>query len=187
MKHRPGKSNSNADALSRLPLPDTPSNTPLPSEVILMLEQMDSSPITIAQIRTWTRRDPLLSQVFHFVQNGWSVPQELHPYFTKKDELSIVDNCLLWGTRLVIPKLGRQLLLEELHEANPGISRMKSRARMLMWWPNIDKDIENKVKSCAVCQESRPLPPSAPLQPWSWPGRPWSRLHMDYAGPMKNT
>ena len=26
-----------------------------------------------------------------------------------------------------------------------------------------------------------PLP--APLQPWSWPTRPWSRLHLDYAGP----
>ena len=136
IKHRPGKSNSNVDALSRLPLPDTPFNTQLLSEVILMLEQMDSLPITIAQIRTWTLRDPLLSQVFHFVQNGRSVsklPQELHPYFTKKDELSIVDNCLLWGTRLVIPKLGRQLLLEELHEAHLGISYMKSRARMLMW------------------------------------------------------
>ena len=24
----------------------------------------------------------------------------------------------------------------------------------------------------------------APLQPWKWPTRPWSRLHIDYAGPM---
>ena len=23
----------------------------------------------------------------------------------------------------------------------------------------------------------------SPLQPWEWPGRPWSRLHVDYAGP----
>ena len=90
------------------------------------------------------------------------------------------------GNSLVIPKLRRQLLLEELHEAHPGISRMKSRALMLMWWPNINKNIENKVKSCSVCQESRPLPPTAPLQPWYWPDRPWSRLHIDYAGPMKS-
>ena len=59
---------------------------------------------------------------------------------------------------------------------------MKSRARTLMWWPNIDKDIEQKVKSCVPCQVSRPAPPSAPLQPWSWPDKPWSRLHLDYAG-----
>ena len=30
---------------------------------------------------------------------------------------------------------------------------------MLMWWPNIDKDIENNLKPCSVCQASRPLPP----------------------------
>ena len=23
----------------------------------------------------------------------------------------------------------------------------------------------------------------APIQPWEWPERPWSRLHVDYAGP----
>lgn len=22
------------------------------------------------------------------------------------------------------------------------------------------------------------------MQPWSWPTRPWSRIHVDYAGPM---
>ena len=26
------------------------------------------------------------------------------------------------------------------------------------------------------------MPPLAPLQPWSWPTRPWSRLHLDFAG-----
>ena len=36
-------------------------------------------------------------------------------------------------------------MLEKLHEAHSGISRMKNRARMLTWWPNIDKDIESKV------------------------------------------
>ena len=36
------------------------------------------------------------------------------------------------------------------------------------------------------CQVSRPAPPSPPLQPWSWPDKPWSRLHLDYAGPLEN-
>ena len=30
---------------------------------------------------------------------------------------------------------------------------------------------------------SRPRPTEAPLQPWSFPDRPWSQLHIDYAGP----
>jgi len=37
-----------------------------------------------------------------------------------------------------------------------------------------------------VCQASQPLPPSAPLQPWSWPEKPSSRLHINYASSIKN-
>ena len=45
----------------------------------------------------------------------------------------------------------------------------------------MDSDIENLVKQCQVCQESRPSPPAAPLHPWEWPSKPWSRIH--FAGP----
>ena len=47
----------------------------------------------------------------------------------------------------------------------------------------MDSDIENLVKQCQVCQESRPSPPAAPLHPWEWPSKPWSRIHLDFAGP----
>ena len=30
---------------------------------------------------------------------------------------------------------------------------------------------------------NRPSPPTAPVQPWKWPTRPWARVHLDYAGP----
>ena len=40
------------------------------------------------------------------------------------------------------------------------------------------------VRSCSECQQAQPLPAPAPLKPWSWPTRPWSRLHIDFAGPM---
>ena len=47
----------------------------------------------------------------------------------------------------------------------------------------MDSDIEDFVKQCQSCQESRPAPPVAPLHPWEWPSVPWSRLHLDFAGP----
>ena len=50
----------------------------------------------------------------------------------------------------------------------------------------MDKQIEALASCCVTCQASRHLPPVAPLQPWSFPDRPWSRLHMDYAGPIDN-
>ena len=44
--------NANADAFSCLPVENLPSNTPLPTEVILLLEHFNSSPVTVSQIRT---------------------------------------------------------------------------------------------------------------------------------------
>ena len=72
-----------------------------------------------------------------------------------------------------------------LHESHPGIARMKSLARSYMWWPGMDKDIEHQVKACSDCQSTRKDPPPVPLHPWTWPERPWSRVHIDYAGPME--
>ena len=42
----------------------------------------------------------------------------------------------------------------------------------------MDKALEEKVKLCEACQRTRKLPPVAPIQP------PWTRLHIDYAGPL---
>lgn len=33
------------------------------------------------------------------------------------------------------------------------------------------------------CQAQSAMPAVAPLHPWEWPDRPWSRIHADYAGP----
>jgi len=43
--------------------------------------------------------------------------------------------------------------------------------------------LERQVKQCAICQNARKMPPSGPLHPWEWPGKPWSRLHIDYSKP----
>ena len=52
-----------------------------------------------------------------------------------------------------------------------------------MWWPGLDNELEEMVRHCDICQRTRATPPVAPLHPWIWPSRPWSRIHIDYAGP----
>ena len=85
---------------------------------------------------------------------------------------------------MVIPPLAREHLLVELHGRHPGVLRMKSLARSLIWWPGMDHAIEDMVTHCSDCQRAQASPPSAPLHPWKWPTRPWARLHVDFAGPM---
>ena len=188
LKFRDTLSHSNADALSRLPLEVVPATSDPPPEVILLLEHMSESPVTAQCIRNSTSKDPLLSSVFRYIRSGWpsSNPagSELSPYFSRRTQLSLQDGCILWGSRVVVPPQERKMVLEELHEAHPGMSRMKALARMYVWWPGIDSDIEKTVRLCTECQESQSSPPIAPLHPWHWPTRPWTRLHIDYAGPL---
>ena len=47
----------------------------------------------------------------------------------------------------------------------------------------MDGELEECVKRCAECQTQRKTPPVTPMHPWSWPEKPWSRIHVDYAGP----
>ena len=85
-----------------------------------------------------------------------------------------------------MPLQGRQLILNELHQGHQGMVGMKSRARSIVWWPNIDKEIEAMVKKGHDCQKVSTTQPHVSLQAWPWPSRPWSCLHLDFAGPIDN-
>ena len=86
----------------------------------------------------------MLSKVRNLVLKGWkNLPEEeLKPYQQRQNELSVEDGCLLWGSRVIVPPAGRSRIKNELHSGHPGISKMKSLARSFVWWPNMDKDLE---------------------------------------------
>ncbi|XP_046869411.1 uncharacterized protein K02A2.6-like [Drosophila willistoni] len=62
---------------------------------------------------------------------------------------------------------------------------MKALARSYVWWPNIDAEIELIVKKCIPCQQNRNDHSEAPVHHWESAKRPWSRLHIDFAGPFQ--
>ena len=117
--YKSSKDHANADAMSRLPLKEIPLTTPLPAELILLAELISNSPVTSAQIRAWTRSDSILSIVLQYLNHGWPdvcPSDELKPYWSRQNELSLLDGCILWASRVVIPVQGREQLLHELHK-----------------------------------------------------------------------
>ena len=169
----------NADALSRLPSPLD--SGPAQEELVLLVEPDWLDARSMARL---TSKDTVLSNVLRFVQRGrWPSEGGNHvkALHAKRHELSQSAGVLLWGHRVVVPVAARRMVLQELHAGHPGIVRMKSAARAVVWWPGIDDDIERAVRTCRPCQESRCLPQRSELHMWPWPGRPWSRLHVDFA------
>ena len=97
--------------------------------------------------------------------HGWPSQEPkggLQQYWRRKEELSVLDGWILWSARVIVPPPGRDREIQELHETHPGIARKKSLARSYVWWPNMDADLEAKVRTCTECQSSRPPPPPPP-------------------------
>lgn len=177
---RSSKKHQNCDTLSRFPVNGPPLGTELK---VNFFSQVDELPITAKQIAEATRKDPVLAKAYDFTLSGWPghcSDENLKPYFTRRDELSTDQGCLIWGTRVVIPPQFQAKLLQELHEDHPGIVRMKARARSYLWFPNIDASIENLVASCSTCQAVQKDLPPPPLIPWTFPQKPWQRIHIDF-------
>ncbi|KAG8226123.1 hypothetical protein J437_LFUL003270 [Ladona fulva] len=61
---------------------------------------------------------------------------------------------------------------------------MKNLACTRVWWPNMDRKIEETVRKCLHCQDQRSEAAQAPVHPWEFPAKPWNRLHIDFAGPL---
>ena len=177
--HRSGALLGTADALSRLPLMSATDSTPVPADWTNLISFLESSPVTSADIKEHTRKDPTLAKVLRFCELGWTTTtktlkdSELTPYIRRRDELSLQGGCILWGSRVVVPPKLRSNLLKELHTGHSGSTRMKELARSYLWWPNLDRDLEELANSCPECLSLRAMPSKAELHPWEWPTHPW--------------
>lgn len=179
----PGKENVYADFLSRKPIATEPSSAEQVTVNVMFIE--GDQFVNASVVAMETKKDPLLSKVLHYTQHGWPEHPEpvFQPYYSKRLDLTHEDGVLLWNSRVVIPESLRSLLLKDLHAEHLGMVKMKQLARKYLWWPGLDKEIEETVKLCTACQEAAKSPASSQPASWSWPGGPWKRLHLDFAGP----
>lgn len=182
--YSPGKKNI-ADSLSRLCVNTNQPPQPFDDENYLNLVVAESRPtaITLHELTQACERDPELKLVKNGVyNNNWE--QSVSTYKVFEHELCFQDNLLLRGSKIVIPSTLRPKVLAAAHEGHPGIVGMKSRLRSKVWWPKIDRDAENCVRSCKGCTlVSAPNPPN-PMRRRELPLQPWIDIAIDYLGPL---
>ena len=58
------------------------------------------------------------------------------------------DGILIYKERVVIPTVLTKNILKDFHTRHPEMSRMKALTRSYVYWSDMDKDIENMMKSC---------------------------------------
>jgi len=187
IESKPGSQMAVPDALSRLPLPDRKIGEFENSSAVYKIvnHTLNELILTRQSLRFQTEKDPILCKVITFVEKGWPqkkhLDEQLFSYFEKRNEISYEQNILMLNNRIIIPNKFRSQVIKKLHEGHTGIVAMKSVARMSVWWPNIDRDIEREVKSCIDCNEHHPKVSESPLLLWNNTGKPWDRVHIDLA------
>ncbi|GAA6089209.1 uncharacterized protein K02A2.6-like, partial [Tachysurus ichikawai] len=189
IEYKGTKLHGNADGLSRLPRKSTDESLSVDPADVFHTTIVSQLPVTNATIQKETRNDPTLSKVYDITVLGWPAQgHSLYPAFSaRREQLSVCQGTLMCGLRVVIPSKLRSKILETLHEGHLGTVKMKNLARSYMWWPGIDKQIEDLAKTCPGCQRTQNSPPLAPLHPWEWPSTPWQRVHVDFAGPLRDS
>ena len=141
-----------------------------------------SSALRKSDTQTETARDESLQLVMKSLPTGKK--QDCLPaYKMVWDELSVCDDMLMRGNRLVIPERLRGKVLDLAHEGHQGIVRTKQRLRCSVWWPGVDVEVERLVRSCHACQIVSVGNPPEPACPSELPSGPWQDLNPDLCGP----
>ena len=121
----------NADGLSHLPIQQKElEEMGVDSSEVFHATQFVPLPVTSEAVARETRRDPVLARVQESIVRGWSARVDGDkPYYERRNELSIHQDYILWGMRVVIPNKLQDRVLKELHDGHLGVVKMKALAR----------------------------------------------------------
>ena len=180
--YRPGRQNI-ADALSRLTQEVSNESKNVAEEYIrYVAENAAPKAIPIQEIEEASAEDEEITVLRKCIQtNDWNVGDPV--FKAVRNELTVLGKLVLRGTRLVIPKKFRRQVLDLAHEGHQGIVKTKQRLRTKVWWPGIDRQAEQRCRTCHGCQVvGKPLPPE-PMKRTELPTQPWQDLAADLLGP----
>ena len=61
--------------------------------------------------------------MLHYSKQGWpeTVTDDLKPYWLKCTEISVEDDCLMYGIRIIVPSKLQEPVLQELHQTHLGM------------------------------------------------------------------
>ena len=184
--HISGKNLTTADTLSRAPScgpkeVDENKEKETLEFIHLIVDSFPASNKKLKEIREEQSKDYVCKMLIEFcLKDYWPdyAKKEFNQYFIERHSISVVDNLLLHGSRLVIPKVMRKEMLERIHQGHQGIVKSRALARTCVWWPGMSKDIAMVVASCPTCEKYR-REHTQPLLPTPTPEFPWQRVASD--------
>ena len=135
-------------------------------------------------IRVACRADETYHMLIKAVEDGF--PPTCHQTAPKirenwevRDRLSTEKDLVLLDRRILIPILCCKRVLRCLHSAHQGVTGMRARANVSVYWPGMDAAIQNFHAGCVTCHEISPSQPPDPLILTPSPQWPFQQICMD--------
>ena len=185
--YKPGKDEKTpADFLSRHPNCSEPQPESVAEEYVnYVCANAVPTAMTLQEIQLETSVDDTMQMVIQAIEtNNWS-DLSTTEYKKVSDELSVHKGIILRGHRIVMPTSLRRRTIHLAHIDHQGIIKTKRLLRSKVWFPNIDKMVEETIQNCLPCQAatSGNHPPPEPLKMTQLPSAPWKEVAMDFLGP----
>ncbi|XP_077519760.1 uncharacterized protein LOC144129452 [Amblyomma americanum] len=100
-------------------------------------------------------------------------------YYPFRDELTVEDDFIYKGLRLLVPMSLRREIKEKLHAAHMAIESCLRRARKCVFWPRMNAELKDYTTRCEVCQKHSPSLQRETLVPHPEPKYPGERVGGD--------
>ena len=189
---RAGKHHAIADALSRAPVSE-PQLTDLLGEApelhcrslhICLQHIDDATTLRFTEHCIAVVADADYQCLIRYVEDGFpasrnDTPPPLQPYWGGRHHLSVDHGIVLKGNRIVVPTSLRPQVLRDLHAPHQGIVRTKSRARRVVHWPGMSRQLEDLIRDCQPCRTYQPSHASEPLLQDRLPTLPFESTSAD--------
>ncbi|KAJ8349022.1 hypothetical protein SKAU_G00276110 [Synaphobranchus kaupii] len=149
---------------------------------VMSVQHISSS--RLEELREHTAKDKDLQVLCNIIKHGWpkrevNLPANVRHYFTYGDELTVEDGIVMKGPKAVIPDSLQRDYITILYRGHPGAEATKRRARSIVFWPSMAKDIERETLSCSICNSTKPHQQKEPLKLHPVPDLPWSTVATD--------
>ena len=151
-----GKANKDADALSRAPVGQPSPGDELgegapfqPARLSLLcaIERSDAKVLDpiLEKVKAAALIDPVMQELRDTIIRGFpnekcNLPYSLRPFWKVREQLAIddTDDMVVVGSRVVIPKALQRDVLKDLLLMHQGATKLRQRARMSIYWPDVD-------------------------------------------------
>ena len=142
------------------------------------------STVRLEELRKHTAEDEVLQNLSAVIKIGCPTKMsQLHPavrlFFTYRYELTVEDGIVMKGHKTIIRQSLYKVYINRMHKGHPGAEATKRRARNIIFWPTMTKDISEELLSCAACNSTKSHQQKESLQLHHVPDLPWSTVATD--------